>query len=103
MAGVEPALLDSAGWSGHTTGTQGVSGETPDLSGGIGGGVGPGGGSGAAGVGAGGAGAGGAGAGAGAGGAGGLGGIAGSQIVPILIAGGLSGVIAMAALIATNI
>jgi hypothetical protein len=89
---------------GHTAG-HGVSGETPDLSGGIGGGAGPGGGSAAGGVGAGGSGVGGAGAGAGAGagGAGGIGGIAGSQLVPILIAGGLSGVIAMGALIALNV
>jgi hypothetical protein len=82
-----------------------VTGETPGLSGGIGSVAEPGGGSAAGGVGAGGtsAGSGAGGAGAGAGGTGGLGGIAGSQIPPILIAGGLSGIIAMGALIALNV
>lgn len=86
-----------------------MSGETPDLSGGIGGGAGPGGSSAAGGVPAGGAssvgaGAGGAGAGGvGGSGAGGFGGITGSHLGPILIAGGLTGILAMGALIATNV
>ena len=90
-----------------------MSGETPDLSGGAGGSAGAGGAPAAGGVGAGGsaggAGAGGVGAGgtaaggAGAAGAGGVGGAAGSQLVPILIAGGLTGVIAMGALVALNV
>jgi hypothetical protein len=63
-----------------------VSGETPDLSGGFGGGAGPGGGP-AGGLGAGGSGAGGA----------------GGHVLPVLIIGGLSGIVAMSALIATNV
>ena len=100
-----PALLDSADWTGAHAGTQGVSGETPDLSGGTGGGASGGApvarslgapGSGASGAGAGGGGAGGAG---GIGGAGAVGG----HILPVLIAGGLSGIVAMGALIALNV
>lgn len=80
-----------------------MSGETPDLSGGTGGGAGAGGGPATGGLGAGGS-AGGAGTGgAGAGGAGGVGGAAGSQIVPILVAGGLTGVIAMGVLVGLNV
>ena len=90
-----------------------MTGETPGLSGGIGSVVEPGGGSAAGGVGAGGTSAGGAGAGsaggaaggvgAGAGGTGGLGGLLSSPMAPVLIAGGLSGIIAMGALIALNV
>lgn len=81
-----------------------MDGDTPDLSGGAGGGPGSG-----AGAGAGGSGAGGPGLGAGAGGAGSAGGIgaggaaAGSQLLPILIVGGLSGIVAMGGLIALNV
>ncbi len=91
MAGRRPALIDSGGLLGTHAMDLGVSGETPDLSGGMGGGAGPGGSS-AAGAGS-----------AGGSGAGGFGGIAGSHLAPILIAGGLTGVLAMGALIATNI